>query len=182
MDIIRHSIILLIVLLSCILPVLADGRPHRHHHHHGSSSPDYRDNYDEQHPYYHAAVAGNGIAEEDGDYQDEQEEIPWTWADVLSGRDHPIYGHPVDIEHTVYYTKTVWVDPPGMSFFCNRTMSCKAFHWLTSILAKTTPAARHQNYWHHYLPTRLACFWLCTLHLHTYIISLLCAKQHISRI
>lgn len=123
MDIIRHSI-LLIVLLPCILAGLADGNPH---HYHGSTSPDHRGNSD-GHPYYHAAVAGNGISNADDYDEGEEEEIPWTWADVLSGRDHPIYGHPVDIDHTVYYTKTVWVDPPGMSFF-SATTQCDAQHF-----------------------------------------------------
>ncbi|KAI7874153.1 hypothetical protein K492DRAFT_200182 [Lichtheimia hyalospora FSU 10163] len=111
MDIIHHSI-LLIVLVSCILATLANGNPHGYHHH--GSSPGYRGNSDD-HPDYHAAVAGNNVLEDvdDQHHHDGEEKIPWTWADVLSGRDHPIYGHPVDIEHTVYLTKTVWVDPPA---------------------------------------------------------------------
>lgn len=180
MDIIRHSIILLIVLLSCILPVLADGRPHRHHHHHGSSSPDYRDNYDEQHPYYHAAVAGNGIAEEDGDYQDEQEEIPWTWADVLSGRDHPIYGHPVDIEHTVYYTKTVWVDPPGMSFFLQQNYVMQSISLIDVNFSQNHTSSTAPKLLTSLSPYKIGL--LLVMHIYIHTLSLLCAKQHISRI
>ncbi|KAI8144245.1 hypothetical protein BJV82DRAFT_712768 [Fennellomyces sp. T-0311] len=43
--------------------------------------------------------------------------LEWTWEDALAGYDHPLYGHPVDIDHTVTSTQTVWVDP-GYNYYC----------------------------------------------------------------